>query len=136
MVGRLTKDIVVEKVGSQQISKAVFSLAVGRGKKDAEGNEITDFIRCVAWKGSADFLQKYAGKGSLISVSGRIETSSFKGKDGNNVTMTEVVANNVNLLSNPNRQNNAPAVQQTQQTANEYEDEYADIDIDDTDLPY
>lgn len=91
LVGRLTKDIELRKSQSGQ-SVCSFTVAVNRWSEEA------DFINCVAWKQSADFLSQYASKGDVVSVEGRIQTRSYEGEHGK-VYVTEVVANSVQLLS-------------------------------------
>ena len=92
LVGRLTKDIDLRKTQSN-ISNCKFTLAVDRRYKSDEA----DFINCVAWKQSADFLSQYAKKGTIVSVEGRIQTSSYDGQNGK-VFVTEVIADNVQII--------------------------------------
>ena len=77
LIGRITKDAVIEKVGKDQISKATFNLAVNRDYKNAEGKYDADFPRIIAWKSTADYLQKYAPKGTMLEVVGKIQTGSY-----------------------------------------------------------
>ena len=97
LIGRLTKDIELRKTQSNT-SVASFTLAVDRPKRrDAE--QETDFISCVAWSHSADFLSNYASKGTIVSVEGKIQTRSYDGQNGK-VYVTEVIADNVQIISN------------------------------------
>ena len=82
--GRLTKDPDVRKVGEKTVAK--YTLAVDR----RYGNE-TDFIPCTVWDKGATFAEKWLRKGMMIAISGRIQTGSYKGKDGNMVYTTDVV---------------------------------------------
>ena len=93
LVGRLTKDIDLRKTQSD-ISNCKFTLAVNR----RFNNEEADFINCVAWKQSAEFLSRYAKKGTIVAVEGRIQTSSYEGKNGT-VYATEVIADNVQIIT-------------------------------------
>lgn len=93
LVGRLTKDIDLRKTQSN-ISNCKFTLAVNR----RFNNEEADFINCVAWKQSAEYLSNYAKKGTIVSVEGRIQTSSYEGKNGT-VYATEVIADNVQIIT-------------------------------------
>ncbi len=97
LVGRLTKDIEVRKTESN-ISVTAFTLAVNRRMKNDKGEYDADFISCVDWRQSADFLGQHAAKGDMVSVEGRIQTRSFEGKNGR-VYVTEVIADNVQLIS-------------------------------------
>ena len=67
------------------------------GNNDNEEYEI-DFINCVAYKNSAELLDKYCSKGSLIAIEGRIQTRNYDGKDGKKIYVTEVVTSNVQFL--------------------------------------
>lgn len=88
LIGRITKDLEV-KLTSNQTKYVNFTIAVDRKFKDADGNRQSDFINCVAWKQTADFISKYFKKGSRIGVSGSIQTRSYE-KDGQKVFITEV----------------------------------------------
>ena len=96
IVGRLTRDPELRKTQSGT-SVLSFTTAVNRRFKK-EGEPDADFINCVAWNHSADFLSKYATKGTLLSVAGRINTRNYEDKTGNRVYVTEVVAEQVQLL--------------------------------------
>lgn len=94
LTGRLTKDVDL-RTTQNGISVASFTLAVNRQySKDKEA----DFINCVAFKKTAEVLQQFAGKGRLIGVTGSIQTRHYTGKDGKEVYVTEVLANNVSFL--------------------------------------
>lgn len=99
LVGRLTKDIELRKTQSG-LSVASFTVACDRRLSQEQKNnneQSADFINCVAWRGSADFLGSYAHKGDTVGVDGRIQTRSYD-RDGQRVYITEVLANSVNLL--------------------------------------
>lgn len=99
LTGRLTKDIELRKTNTN-ISVAQFSIAVDRGIKKEDGSKVTDFPNIIAWKQSAEFLSQYAAKGDLIEVTGKLTTRSYDGQQGK-VYITEVVANEVRILSHP-----------------------------------
>ena len=99
LVGRLTKDIELRKTQSG-LFVASFTVACDSllSQEQRNNNEQSaDFINCVAWRGSADFLGKYAHKGDTVGVEGRIQTRNYD-RDGQRVYVTEVLANSVNLL--------------------------------------
>lgn len=99
LVGRLTKDIELRKTQSG-LSVASFTIACDRRLSQEQknnGEQSADFISCVAWRGSADFLGNYAHKGDTVGVEGRIQTRSYD-RDGQRVYVVEVLANSVNLL--------------------------------------
>ena len=96
LVGRLTRDPELRKTQTGQ-SVCTFTVAVDRmpGKDGTEG---ADFPSCVAWGKTAEILKTYAAKGSQIAVRGRLQTRSYEDKDGRKVYVTEVVADQVQLL--------------------------------------
>lgn len=83
-----------------------FTLAVDRGYKDGSGEKLTDFISCVAWKGTAENLAKYQTKGSLVLVDGQIQTRTYDDKNGSKHYITEVLANRIEFLSPKKEDNN------------------------------
>ncbi len=100
LVGRLTKDVEVRKTQSG-ISVAQFTVACERRftrGQDNNNQQTADFINCVAWRQSADFLGQYARKGAMVGVEGRIQTRNYDNAQGQRVYVTEVVADNVSLL--------------------------------------
>lgn len=94
LMGRITKDPELRKTnnGTSVIS---FTLAVDRDFKDDSGNKETDFIECVAWRGTADFVAKYFGKGRMAAVSGRLQIRNWTDKEGNKRRSAEVMAEHV-----------------------------------------
>lgn len=90
LIGNITKDIEL-KTTAGGTSVATFTVACQRNYKNAEGRYETDFINCVAWKNTADFLSKYFGKGSSIAVTGRMQTRSYEAQDGGKRYVTEVI---------------------------------------------
>lgn len=76
---------------------AQFIVAVNRPKKNGEDNG-ADFPRCIAFGKTAENLEKFTSKGRLIAVQGRIQTGSYKNKNGDTVYTTDVVADRVEFL--------------------------------------
>ena len=95
LMGRLTRDPELRRTGSG-VAVTSFSIAVDRdfGKNEA-GEKETDFIDIVAWRQTAEFVQKYFSKGRMIVVSGRLQIRSWTDKDENKRRTAEVVADNV-----------------------------------------
>lgn len=92
LVGRLTRDPEIRySQGENATATARFSVAVNRRFKNAEGNYDADFINCVAFGKSAEFVEKYFKKGMAIGLTGRIQTGSYTNKDGQKVYTTDVV---------------------------------------------
>jgi single-strand DNA-binding protein len=94
IMGRLTRDPELRRTGSG-IAVASFTVAVDRDFGGRDGGEReTDFIDCVAWRQTGEFVSKYFTKGSMIVVSGRLQIRNWNDKDGNKRRTAEVVADN------------------------------------------
>ena len=95
IMGRLTRDPELRRTGTG-VAVASFSLAVDRDFSPRDGGERgTDFIDCVAWRQTGEFVSKYFTKGRMAVVSGRLQIRSWTDKDGNKRRTAEVVADNV-----------------------------------------
>lgn len=150
LVGRLTKDPDLRYTTSGT-GVATFTLAVNRNFTSADGTREADFINCVIWRKPAETLANYARKGTLLGVTGRIQTRSYDNQQGQRVFVTEVVADNFQLLeskkadSSQNTQDsgvsNSQANNYTHNQQNSNNDESdpfgnSSIDIDSQDLPF
>ena len=94
IMGRLTSSPKSRRTGSG-IAVTEFTLAVDRDYAEKGAERETDFIDCVAWRGTAEFVDKYFGRGQMAVVSGRLQIRSWEDKDGNRHRNAEVVADNV-----------------------------------------
>lgn len=97
LCGRITKDVEL-RVTQSGISVTQFTLAINRIFKNENGETQADFIQCVAWRHSAEFMKKYVKKGNLLGVTGRIQTRTYEDSEGRTVYVTEVVCDTVQLL--------------------------------------
>ena len=97
LVGRLTKSPDL-KYTQSGIAVMSFTLAVERNFTNAQGERETDFINCVAWRGTAETLSKFAARGSLIGITGSIQTRNYENNEGRTVYITEVVVDNFQML--------------------------------------
>jgi single-strand DNA-binding protein len=98
LIGRLGADPEL-KYTPRNIAVASISIATNTSyKKDGKTEENTEWHRVVAWRSTAEFLSNYAQKGSQVYVEGKLQTRSWDDKDGNKKYMTEIVADNVQLL--------------------------------------
>lgn len=95
LMGRLTRDPEVRANGENAVAR--FSIAVNRRFKNAEGNYDADFINCVAFGKSAEFVEKYFHKGDMIAVTGRIQTGNYTNKDGVKIYTTDVVVEEIDF---------------------------------------
>ena len=93
LMGRLTKEPELRHTG-QGTPVCSFSIAVNNGYGE---NQQTDFINCVAWNKTAEFVSNYFSKGSMIVIIGRIATRVWEGQDGKKNYSTEVVVNEVSF---------------------------------------
>ena len=116
LVGRLTRDPEIRySQGENATATARFSVAVNRRFKNSEGNYDADFINCVAFGKSAEFVEKYFKKGMAIGLTGRIQTGSYTNKDGQKVYTTDVVVEETEFVeskgasSADNSNNSRPA---------------------------
>lgn len=106
LVGRLTRDPEVRyATGDSATAIARFSVAVNRRFKSAEGNYDADFINCVAFGRSAEFIEKYFRKGMVIGLTGRIQTGSYTNKDGIRVYTTDIVVEESEFVESKNSGN-------------------------------
>lgn len=138
IMGRLTRDVELRRTGGG-VAVASFTLAVERdytGKDNSEKE--TDFIDCVAWRGTGEFVSRNFAKGRMACVSGRLQLRDWTDKDGNKRRNAEVVADNVYFADSKNAAGtavgDAPAYAPTQQAAAPVGD-FAPMD-DDEQLPF
>lgn len=142
IMGRLARDPELRTTTSGK-SVVSFTIANDRNRKDANGQNQTDWIRMTAWEKTAEFICKYFQKGSMIAIDGRLQSKTYQDKNGTNRTDMEVVVEEVNFVgakSASNADSNAqpaarqqPTAQPTAQpqTAPQFEDV-----SDDPDLPF
>lgn len=116
--GRLTKDVELRYT---QTDKAVasFTIACDRGR-----NNGTDFINCVAWQQTAEFIHKYFDKGDMILVDGRLQQRNYEDKNGNKRTAFDVVVNNVNFCGGKSKNDSSTGVV------------FEELEGDDSELPF
>lgn len=126
LIGRLTADPELKYTqAGTAVSK--FTIAVDRQFKNASGERETDFIRCVAFKKTAEIIAQYQKKGNQIGVNGRIQTGSYD-KDGVRHYTTDILVDNFTFLDNK-KDNQQPQKQQSQS-------QMEPMDIDDSQLPF
>lgn len=110
LIGRLTKEPEI-RTTANQVAFCNFTLAVDRSFKDSNGQRQADFIKCVAWRQTATFIQKYFRKGNRLAVIGSIQTRSYEDENGQKVFVTEVIADEAEFVESNNAQAPAPAQQ-------------------------
>ena len=97
LVGRATRDPEVKNTTTGK-EVASFTLAVDRRFKNKDGQKEADFVPIVIWGKQAEFVGKYMSKGSQCSLSGRLQVRSYDAEDGTKRYVTEVIADEVNLI--------------------------------------
>ena len=130
LLGRLARDPEVRyTAGDNPTAVARFTVACGRKyKKDAE--QTADFISCMAFGKTAEFIERYFTKGNSIALNGRIQTGSYTNKDGNKVYTTDVVVDTLEFVGSKNESNSSNA-------ANSKNDDFMNIpDNIEEDLPF
>nr|UVY01661.1 MAG: Single-strand binding protein family protein [Bacteriophage sp.] len=130
LIGRLTRDAELRYTPSN-IATAQFNIACNRNFKNANGEYDADFINCVMWREQAERFCNWTKKGMLVGITGRIQTRSYEGNDGKRVYVTEVVAENFQVLEK--RDNTANQNSMTEQMPPNYANP---MDIDESDLPF
>lgn len=139
IMGRLTRDPELRRTGSG-IAVASFTLAVDRDFPNKEtGEKEVDFIDCVAWRQTGEFVSKYFTKGRMAVVSGRLQIRKWQNDQGENRYSTEVVADNV-YFGDSKRDGNTessptPAPSYTPPVTPDASD-FALLDDDDAQLPF
>ncbi|RSK28883.1 single-stranded DNA-binding protein [Bacillus sp. HMF5848] len=135
LVGRLTRDPELKYLGSG-VAVSHVTIAINRNFRNANGQIDADFVNCTIWRKSAENIANYCRKGSVVGVTGRLQSRSYD-KDGRRIYVTEVVADHVQFLSkrppttsvpqtilNTNETEEAPTTQNetTEQTENSLEE--------------
>lgn len=130
IMGRLTRDPEL-KYTQSNVAVVSFIVAVDRAFKPKDGERETDFINCVAWRQSAEFLARWFTKGRMIAVSGSLQTRKYTDRDGNQRNVTEIVAEDVYFCGDRGERSEAAESRFEQPTGGDF----ADIE-DDDELPF
>lgn len=130
LIGRLTRDAELRYTPSN-IATVQFNIACNRNFKNSNGEYDADFINCVMWRDQAERFCNWTKKGMLVGITGRIQTRSYEGNDGKRVYVTEVIAENFQVLEK--RDNTANQNSMTEQMPPNYANP---MDIDESDLPF
>lgn len=139
LMGRLTRDPEIRHTQSQT-PVASFTLAVDRDYSGKDGAEKqTDFIDCVAWRSTADFVGKHFSKGRMAVVSGRLQIRDWQDKDGNKRRSAEVIVDS--MYFGDSKKDGQSASQSDAAQAQAYAtpttgQTFTEIDEDDGDLPF
>ena len=147
LMGRLARDPELRHTQSG-LPVVSFTVAVDRRFNKETNERQADFIDCVAWRGTAEFVSKYFAKGRMIAVQGRLQVREWQDKDGNRRWSTEVQADNVYFTGSkqdsgggggggyaPFNDNDAPPID-AGYTAPTQGSDFAELDEDDGELPF
>ena len=129
LIGRLTHDVEMRQTPNG-VSLARFSIAVTRRFKNSNGEYDADFINCVAWRQTGEFIAKHFQKGGMSAVVGSIQSRSWDGNDGKKQYATEVVVDEVYFTGAKKQNNN-----QQQTPPQDNSDYYPDPDFPELDYP-
>lgn len=152
LVGRLTRDPELRST-TAGFSAVSFTVAVNRNFKNKDGGYDADFLPCVAFRNTADFVSKFFKKGSMIGVEGRVQTRSYDAQDGSKRYVTEIVVENAEFVGGRNENsgsqptNNAyvdapsvapidPMPEYDISTSDPYENYDKEVSLSDNDLPF
>lgn len=100
--GRLTKDVELLQTPNG-VSVTRFTIAVNRRFTNDDGTRDSDFINCVAWRKTAEILNKYCQKGDKIGVVGELQTRSYEAKDGSKRYLSEIIVEEIDFLERKNK---------------------------------
>lgn len=128
LTGRITKDPELRHTQSGNAC-CMFTLAINRKYKNAQGEYDTDFIPCVAWGHQAQFIGSYVVKGNLLEVTGNIQSRTYQTQSGEKRQVIEVVLDGVSNLTPRPKEEITP-----QQFEPQFD--FNDLEISDDDLPF
>ena len=138
-MGRLTYEPELKSTPNG-LSVIRFQIAVDRSYQAKGQERQADFIDCVAWRQTAEFISRYFHKGSMIAVEGTIQTSNYTDKNGKQRKQIEVLANNVSFCGSKNESGNAASTggynEPSPSYANADNSDFEEIVVDDDELPF
>lgn len=135
LMGRLTYEPELRKTPSG-VSVLRFQLAVERAYQKDNEEKQADFIDCISWRQTAEFISKYFHKGDMIAVEGTIQTSNYTDKNGANRKQVEVVANNVSFCGSKSDNSKPKGRASLDVAAPDDSRDFEEIVDDDDDLPF
>ncbi|MFQ6322556.1 single-stranded DNA-binding protein [Lactococcus garvieae] len=132
LVGRIVREPEL-RYTPQNTAVATFTLAVNRRFKNAQGEREADFINCVIWRQPAENLANWAKKGTLVGITGSIQVRNYENKEGQHVYVTEVLADNFQML-----ESNSSKTEKGKIKSNQDKDPFAGspMEVSDDDLPF
>lgn len=126
LMGRITHDLELKSTANG-VNVVSFTLAVERSYAPQGEKRQADFVDCVAWRNTAEFITRYFSKGSMIAVTGAIQTRNYEDKNGNKRKAVEVVVDSASFCGEKNN-NTAPSLS-VSPPASDYEEIGNDDDL-------
>lgn len=135
LMGRISRDLELRQT-TTGIPVLQFSIAVDREWSSKDAEKKTDFIECIAWRRTAEFISRYFHKGKLIIVDGSLQVEEWKDKEGNKRKNTKISVQNVNFCGDKaSSSNNQYGYQQQQQQQQQSVEYFDDLTSDEYNLP-
>lgn len=131
IMGRLCNDPELRSTPSG-VPVCTFRIANDTGRKDRDGNRITRFVTCVAWRGSAEFAARYLAKGRLVVIEGELDIREYTDRDGVKRREPEVIVGSIHFADSKrgdDQQDGAPS-------ADGAGDGFSELEGNDRDLPF
>ena len=133
-LGRLTKDPELRSTQSG-LKITSFTLAINRNFKNKEGKYDADFLNCQAFKNTAEFIEKYFKKGSMMAITARAQTRNYDDSDGKKRFVTEFIVEEVYFAGN-NEKKNETSIEVPQNYTSDYDTAGSEVTLSDEDLPF
>jgi single-strand DNA-binding protein len=133
-LGRLTKNPELRSTQSG-LKVASFTLAINRNFKNKEGKYDADFLNCQAFKNTAEFIEKYFKKGSMMAITARAQTRNYDDNDGKKRFVTEFIVEEV-YFAGSNEKKNETSIEVPQNYTSDYDTAGSEVTLSDEDLPF
>lgn len=133
-LGRLTKDPELRSTQSG-LKITSFTLAINRNFKNKEGKYDADFLNCQAFKNTAEFIEKYFKKGSMMAITARAQTRNYDDNDGKKRFVTEFIVEEV-YFAGSNEKKNETSIEVPQNYTSDYDTAGSEVTLSDEDLPF
>jgi single-strand DNA-binding protein len=133
-LGRLTKDPELRSTQSG-LKITSFTLAINRNFKNKDGNYDADFLNCQAFKNTAEFIEKYFKKGSMMAITARAQTRNYDDNDGKKRFVTEFIVEEV-YFAGSNEKKNETSIEVQQNYTSDYDTAGSEVTLSDEDLPF
>lgn len=108
LMGRLARDPELRYTQANNVPQCTFAVAVDRPGKQPDGTTKADFLNCVAWRSTAEFISKYFAKGNRILLWGSVQTRDYTDKDGKKVYVTEIIVDNAEFCESKSAGSGTP----------------------------